>query len=142
MSRNDKSRSLKGGSKTGSIVKRKLKTVTSGKVFVNASFNNTIVTLTDQFGNVICASSSGARGFSGPRKSTPHAAQVTAEFVLRKAQSEYGLQNLEGVYVKGPGPGKDAAVRGLASVGLPISDIYDVTPVPHNGPTPRKRRRV
>ncbi len=105
-----------------------------------ASFNNTIVTITDRQGNTLAWATSGNAGFKGSRKSTPFAAQVAAERAGRVAQ-EYGVKNIE-VRVKGPGPGRDSAVRALNAVGLKISSISDVTPIPHNGCRPPKRRRV
>ncbi|MCX6725883.1 MAG: 30S ribosomal protein S11 [Candidatus Shapirobacteria bacterium] len=111
-----------------------------GKVFINATFNNTLVTFTDMEGKVLCWGSTGSSGFKGTRKSTPYAATTAVDTVSKKAQ-EKGVTEIE-VYIKGPGPGRDAALRALRSVGLKMSLIADVTPIPHNGPRPRKRRRV
>lgn len=111
-----------------------------GKVFINATFNNTLVTFTDMEGKVLCWSSTGAMGFKGTRKSTPYAATTTVDTAAKKAQTQ-GVTEIE-VYIKGPGPGRDAALRALRAVGLKMSLIADVTPIPHNGPRPRKRRRV
>lgn len=122
------------------IKRRERKNITSGVVHVNATFNNTIVTITDVQGNVISWSSAGAQGFKGSRKSTPYAAQVTAEDAARKAQ-EHGLQSVD-VLVKGPGSGRESALRSLQAVGFTVSSIQDVTPIPHNGCRPPKRRRV
>lgn len=114
--------------------------VEKGKVFITATFNNTIVTITDMQGNTLCWGSSGMAGFKGARKSTPYAATTAVETVARRAQ-EYGLREVE-VFIKGPGAGRDAALRGLKSVGLGITLIADVTPIPHNGVRPKKKRRV
>lgn len=120
--------------------KRERKNITSGVAHVNSTFNNTKVTITDAQGNAISWSSSGAHGFKGSRKSTPYAAQVTAEDAGKKA-AEHGMKTLE-VWVKGPGAGRESALRALQSVGFVITAIRDVTAVPHNGCRPRKRRRV
>ena len=120
--------------------KREKKVIPSGRAYVQATFNNTIVTLTDLQGNVISSSSAGASGFKGSRKSTPYAAQMAATTAARKAM-EAGLKQIE-VFVKGPGSGREAAIRSLQASGLHISSIRDVTPVPHNGCCPPKRRRV
>ena len=123
------------------VVKRKeKKNITSGVAHVNSTFNNTRVTITDAQGNAISWSSSGAHGFKGSRKSTPYAAQVTAEDAGKKA-AEHGMKTLE-VWVKGPGAGRESALRALQAVGFTITAIRDVTAVPHNGCRPRKRRRV
>jgi len=120
--------------------RREKKNITSGVAHVNASFNNTTITITDVQGNAISWSSSGSQGFKGSRKSTPYAAQVAAEDAGRKAQ-EHGMRTLE-VNVKGPGSGRESALRALQSVGFQITAIRDVTPIPHNGCRPPKRRRV
>jgi small subunit ribosomal protein S11 len=112
-----------------------------GKVYVSASFNNTLITVTNDRGDTLSWGSSGASGFKGTRKSTPYAATSATEKVLGKAKSEYGVEEVE-VYVKGPGPGRDAALRAVRATGVKISLIADVTPVPHNGPRPKKKRRV
>ena len=122
------------------VRKKVKKNVSEGIAHVQASFNNTIVTITDRQGNALAWATSGNAGFKGSRKSTPFAAQVAAERAGRVAQ-EYGVKNIE-VRVKGPGPGRDSAVRALNAIGLKISSIADVTPVPHNGCRPPKRRRV
>ena len=116
------------------------KNIPIGQAHIKTSFNNTIVSLTDREGNVIAWESAGGAGFKGSRKSTPFAAQVAAESAGRAAQ-EYGVKNLE-VRIKGPGPGRESAVRALNALGLKISSISDVTPVPHNGCRPPKRRRI
>ena len=122
-------------------VKRKeRKNITSGVAHVNASFNNTMVTITDVQGNTISWSSSGVMGFKGSRKSTPYAAQVAAEDAAKKA-AEHGMRTLE-VEVAGPGSGRESALRSLQSAGFTVTSIRDVTPIPHNGCRPRKRRRV
>jgi small subunit ribosomal protein S11 len=120
--------------------RRERKNITSGVAHVNASFNNTMVTITDAQGNTISWSSSGLQGFKGSRKSTPFAAQMAAEDAGRKAM-EHGVRTLE-VEVKGPGSGRESALRALQSVGFLITSIRDVTPIPHNGCRPPKRRRV
>ena len=124
----------------GRVKKRERKNITSGVAHVNASFNNTMVTITDAQGNTISWSSAGTMGFKGSRKSTPFAAQVAAESAGRAAQ-ECGVRNLE-VRIKGPGPGRESSVRALAALGIRINSISDVTPVPHNGCRPQKRRRI
>jgi small subunit ribosomal protein S11 len=120
--------------------KRERKNIASGVAHVNASFNNTMITITDAQGNTIAWSSSGTKGFKGSRKSTPYAAQMAAEDAGRKAQ-EHGMKILE-VEVMGPGSGRESALRALQAVGFQITSIRDVTPIPHNGCRPRKRRRV
>lgn len=122
------------------IRKKLKKTVTDGIAHIHASFNNTIVTITDRQGNALCWATSGGSGFRGSRKSTPFAAQVAAERAGKTAL-EFGMKALE-VNVKGPGPGRESAVRALNNVGFKISSITDVTPIPHNGCRPPKRRRV
>ncbi len=120
--------------------RRERKNISSGVAHVNASFNNTMITITDAQGNTISWSSSGLQGFKGSRKSTPFAAQMAAEDAGRKAM-EHGVRTLE-VEVKGPGSGRESALRALQSVGFLITSIRDVTPIPHNGCRPPKRRRV
>ncbi len=120
--------------------KKARRTVSDGIAHVHASFNNTIVTITDRQGNALSWATSGGSGFRGSRKSTPFAAQVAAERAGTAAR-EFGVQNLE-VRVKGPGPGRDSAVRSLNNAGFNINSITDVTPIPHNGCRPPKRRRV
>jgi len=120
--------------------RRERKNITSGVAHVNSTFNNTMVTITDAQGNTISWSSSGMQGFKGSRKSTPYAAQVAAEDAGRKAQ-EHGMRTLD-VEVKGPGSGRESALRALQAVGFAITSIRDVTSTPHNGCRPRKRRRV
>jgi len=120
--------------------RKKTKNVTTGIAHIQASFNNTIVTITDRQGNTIAWSSTGVVGFSGSKKATPFAAQVAAENAARKAM-EHGMKNIE-VYIKGPGSGRESAVRALQGAGLTIHVIRDVTPIPHNGCRPPKRRRV
>jgi small subunit ribosomal protein S11 len=124
----------------GKVKKREKKNITSGVAHVNASFNNTMITITDAQGNTIAWSSSGTKGFKGSRKSTPYAAQMAAEDAGRKAQ-EHGMKVLD-VEVCGPGSGRESALRALQAVGFQITSIRDVTPIPHNGCRPRKRRRV
>ena len=120
--------------------KRTKRVVQSGVAHIHSTFNNTIITITDAQGNSIAWSSAGAQGFKGSRKSTPYAAQVAGEVVGRAAM-EHGMKTLE-VEVKGPGSGRESALRALQSVGFTITAIRDVTPIPHNGCRPRKRRRV
>ena len=116
------------------------KNISSGVVHVNASFNNTMVTITDAQGNTISWQSAGGMGFKGSRKSTPYAAQVAAEDAVKKAQ-EHGLKTVE-VNVRGPGSGRESALRALQAAGLTVTSIRDTTPIPHNGCRPPKRRRV
>lgn len=122
------------------VVKKTAKQVTNGRFYVTATFNNTLVTLTDLEGNALAWSSSGAVGFKGARKATPFAAISAVETVANKAKS-MGMSSAE-VYLKGPGPGRDAAIRALRNAGLNLLLIADVTPVPHNGPRAKKKRRV
>lgn len=125
---------------TGRVKRRERKNITNGVAHVNASFNNTMITITDVQGNAISWSSAGMMGFKGSRKSTPYAAQVAAEDAGKKAQ-EHGMKSLE-VEVKGPGAGRESALRALQAIGFTITSIRDVTPIPHNGCRPPKRRRV
>jgi len=122
------------------VRRRERKSIPAGRAYIQSTFNNTIVTLTDPQGNVIAWGSSGTAGFKGSRKGTPYAAQLAARDAARRAM-EHGLRQVE-VYVKGPGSGREAAIRSLQSSGLYITGIRDVTPVPHNGCRPPKRRRV
>ena len=122
-------------------VKKKVKrNVSNGVVHIQSTFNNTIVTVTDSVGNVVSWSSAGAQGFKGSRKSTPFAAQMAAQDAAKKAM-EIGMKTVE-VYVKGPGPGRESALRALQATGFNVVTIKDVTPIPHNGCRPPKRRRV
>lgn len=126
---------------TPNRAKKKIrKDVSDGIVHISASFNNTIVTITDRKGNALAWATAGGAGFRGSRKSTPFAAQVAAEKAGSTAK-EYGLKNID-VYVRGPGPGRESAIRSLHNLGYKISHIEDVTPIPHNGCRPAKRRRV
>jgi len=120
--------------------RRERKNITSGVAHINSTFNNTMITISDAQGNAIAWCSAGAMGFKGSRKSTPYAAQIAAEEAGRKA-SEHGMKTLE-VTVKGPGSGRESALRALQAVGFTITSIRDVTPIPHNGCRPPKRRRV
>ena len=124
----------------GRIRRRERKNISSGVAHVNASFNNTMITITDAQGNAISWSSAGSKGFKGSRKSTPFAAQMAAEDAGKKA-AEHGMKSLD-VQVKGPGSGRESALRALQAVGFTITSIRDVTPIPHNGVRPSKRRRV
>lgn len=120
--------------------KKERKNIQNGIAHIRSTFNNTIVTITDTNGNTISWATAGGQGFKGSRKSTPFAAQVAAEIAAKKAM-EHGVQNIE-VYVKGPGSGREAALRALQAAGFTITAIQDVTPIPHNGCRPPKRRRV
>ena len=120
--------------------KKEKKNIYSGVVHIQSTFNNTIITITDPAGNVVSWSSSGVQGFKGSRKSTPFAAQLAAEDASKKAM-EHGMKNVE-VFVKGPGSGRESALRALQAVGFTVTAIRDVTPIPHNGCRPPKRRRV
>ena len=124
----------------GKVRRRERKSVPRGQAHIQATFNNTIVTLTDPNGNVLSWGSAGSQGFKGSRKSTPYAAQETAASAARKAM-DHGLRQVD-VYVKGPGSGREAAIRSLQQTGLSVTSITDVTPIPHNGCRPPKRRRV
>lgn len=117
-----------------------VKNITNGRVYVTATFNNTLITLTDQSGNTLAWGTAGSAGFKGARKATPYAGITAMEKVAQKAKS-LGLSSVE-VYIKGPGLGRDAAIRALRGVGINLTLIADVTPIPHNGPRPKKRRRV
>lgn len=125
---------------TARVRRRERKNITSGVAHVSATFNNTMITIADAQGNTISWSSAGSSGFKGSRKSTPYAAQIAAEDAGKKAM-EHGMKTLE-VQVKGPGSGRESALRALQAVGFTITAIRDVTPIPHNGCRPRKRRRV
>lgn len=120
--------------------KKIIKNITSGRAHIQATFNNTVITVTDKEGNTISWASAGSSGFKGSRKSTPFAAQVAAQAAAKKAM-EQGVREVE-VFVKGPGSGRESAIRAIQAAGLSISLIKDVTPIPHNGCRPRKRRRV
>ena len=120
--------------------RRERKNIPRGQAHIQSTFNNTIVTITDPSGNVVCWSSAGQNGFKGSRKSTPYAAQIASEQAARKAM-ENGMRSVD-VFVKGPGAGREAAIRSLQSAGLQVVSITDVTPIPHNGCRPPKRRRV
>ena len=122
------------------VRRRERKNVPTGNAFIQSSFNNTLVTLTDLDGNTLAWSSSGSSGFKGSRKSTPYAAGLAADAAARKAM-EHGMRQVS-VYVKGPGSGREAAIRSLQAAGLAITSIVDVTPIPHNGCRPPKKRRV
>lgn len=128
------------GGKIAKAVKKTEKKVTSGRVYVTATFNNTLVTLTDTSGNTLAWGTSGAAGFKGARKATPFAAISAMEKVAERAK-DFGMTAVE-IYIKGPGPGRDATIKALRGAGINITMIADVTPIPHNGPRPKKRRRV
>ena len=112
-----------------------------GKIFISASFNNTLVTVTNDKGDTLAWGSSGNAGFKGTRKATPYAATTAVAKVVKKAKEDYGVKEVE-IYVKGPGPGRDASLRAIRAAGLKITMIADVTPIPHNGPRPKKKRRA
>ena len=120
--------------------KKDKKNILNGVVHIQSTFNNTIISITDPNGNVISWSTAGMNGFKGSRKSTPFAAQLASQDAAKKAM-EHGLKNVE-VYVKGPGPGRESALKSLQATGLTVTTIKDVTPIPHNGCKPKKRRRV
>jgi len=120
--------------------RRERKNIPSGRAYIYATFNNTIITLTDSIGNAVCWYSGGTSGFKGSRKSTPYAAQIAGSNAARVG-SDHGMREVD-VYVKGPGPGREAAIRALQAAGLRVTSITDVTPIPHNGCRPPKRRRV
>ncbi len=121
--------------------KKEKKNIPIGRAYIRATYNNTIITLTDMQGNVISWATAGGEGFKGSRKSTPFAAQMAAKSAAQKAMDNAGLKSVE-VFVKGPGIGREAAIRSLFQTGITVTKIKDVTPVPHNGCRPKKRRRV
>ena len=129
-----------GDAAKAGVVKKSKKNVSTGRVYILATFNNTLVTITDSMGNTLSWSSAGGKGFRGSRKNTPFAAQVAAEDAARKAV-ENGMRSVQ-VFVSGPGAGRESALRALSAAGLRVSYIEDVTPIPHNGCRPPKRRRV
>jgi small subunit ribosomal protein S11 len=128
------------GPKKGRARRRERRIIPAGRAYIQSSFNNTIVTITDPEGNVLAWGSSGTSGFKGSRKGTPYAAQLAAQDAVKKAQN-YGIRQVD-VFVKGPGSGREAAIRALQGAGLNVTSIKDVTPIPHNGCRPPKRRRV
>ncbi|GIV78707.1 30S ribosomal protein S11 [Litorilinea aerophila] len=121
--------------------RRERKNVPHGQVHIHASFNNTIITITDLEGNTLCWASSGSSGFKGSRKSTPFAAQLAAQNAANTAKNDFNLREVD-VFVKGPGPGRESSIRSLQAAGLTVLSITDVTPIPHNGCRPPKKRRV
>lgn len=129
--------------KTKSAPRRAIKRgeVPIGKIFVSATFNNTLVTITDEKGDTLAFSSSGRVGFKGTRKSTPYAATTAVETAIKKAKEDFGLKQVS-VFIKGPGPGRDAALRAIRSTGIRMDQIADITPIPHNGPRAKKKRRA
>jgi len=138
---NKEEKEEKSKPKAKKIFKKKVKkNISNGIAHVNATFNNTVINITDHNGNTLAWSSSGVKGFKGSRKSTPYAAQIAAKDAGKKAM-DHGVKNLE-VYIKGPGAGRESALRSLQAVGFTITSIKDVTPIPHNGCRPSKRRRV
>jgi len=130
----------RGSSRRKGGARKTKRTLSSGQVHIYATFNNTIVTVTDMQGNTVCWGSAGSSGFKGSRKSTPFAARLAAEEAMKKAQA-MGLQEVD-VFIKGPGPGREAAIRAIQARGLKVTSITDETPVPHNGCRPPKKRRV
>lgn len=128
------------GPKKSRAKRKERRIIPAGRAYIQSSFNNTIVTLTDPEGNVLAWGSSGTSGFKGSRKGTPYAAQLAAQDAVKKAQN-YGLRQVD-VFIKGPGSGREAAIRALQGAGLNVTSIKDVTPIPHNGCRPPKRRRV
>jgi small subunit ribosomal protein S11 len=130
----------RGGS-SRRVTRRERRSVPKGQVHIHATFNNTIITITDPQGNVVCWASAGSVGFKGSRKSTPFAAQLAAQNAARMASADFNMREVD-VFVKGPGPGRESAVRSLLPSGLQILSISDITPVPHNGTRPPKKRRV
>ena len=122
-------------------VRRERKNVPHGQVHIHASFNNTIITITDQQGNTLCWGSSGSSGLKGSRKSTPFAAQLAAQSAAQAARGEFNVREVD-VFVKGPGPGRESSIRSLQGAGLVVLSITDITPLPHNGCRPPKKRRV
>ena len=123
------------------VTRRERKNVPHGQAHIHASFNNTIITITDQQGNTLCWASSGSSGFKGSRKSTPFAAQLAAQSAASVARSEFNVREVD-VFVKGPGPGRESSIRSLQAGGLAVTSITDITPLPHNGCRPPKKRRV
>ncbi len=121
--------------------RREKRSVPHGQVHIHATFNNTIVTVTDPQGNTLCWASGGTSGFKGSRKSTPFAAQLASQSVARQAMSDFNMKEVD-VFIKGPGPGRESALRALIGAGLQVRSITDVTPIPHNGCRPPKKRRV
>lgn len=122
-------------------IKRERKNIPSGQVHIHAAFNNTIITITDTFGNTLCWASSGTAGFKGSRKSTPFAAQLAASSAANTARSDFSMREVD-VFVKGPGPGRESSIRSLQGAGLIVRSIVDITPLPHNGCRAPKKRRV
>lgn len=122
-------------------VKRERKNVPAGQVHIHSAFNNTIITITDIFGNTLCWASSGSAGFKGSRKSTPFAAQLAAQSVANTARGDFNMREVD-VFVKGPGPGRESSIRSLQGAGLIVRSITDITPLPHNGCRAPKKRRV
>ena len=131
-------RARRGGPRRGP--RREKRNIPRGQAHIQATFNNTIITITDMQGNTVCWSSAGTAGFKGSRKSTPYAAQLAGQQAARLAQDN-GMREID-VFIKGPGPGREAAIRSLQGAGLIVTSITDVTPIPHNGCRPPKRRRV
>lgn len=121
--------------------KKVQKNVEAGRIYISASFNNTLVTITDEKGETLCWGSAGGSGFKGTRKSTPFAATTAVEKTIQRAKNEFGMRAAE-IFIKGPGPGRDASLRAIRAVGIKVDLIADVTPIPHNGPRSKKKRRT
>lgn len=121
--------------------KKNRKSVERGRIYISASFNNTLITVTDKKGKTLCWSSAGGSGFKGTRKSTPFAATTAVEKTIQRAKNEFGMKLAE-VFIKGPGPGRDASLRAIRAAGIKVDLIADVTPIPHNGPRSKKKRRT
>lgn len=122
------------------LTKKNKKKISEGRIYIQATFNNTLITITDRMGNTICWSSAGTTGFRGARKATPYAATTVIDDAIKEGKKQ-GLEKVE-VFIKGPGPGRNAVLRSIQSIGLKVESISDVTPIPHNGVRPPKRRRV
>ena len=122
------------------VARKERKNIPTGRAYIHSTFNNTIITVTDTHGNAVCWYSGGTSGFKGSRKSTPYASQIAATSAAKTA-SEHGMREVD-VFVKGPGPGRESAIRGLQAAGMKVKSITDVTPIPHNGCRPPKKRRV
>lgn len=137
----DRTQKTKKAQKTVKTQKKAKGEVSTGKIFVSATFNNTLVTITDEEGNTLAWGSSGRAGFKGTRKSTPYAATTAVETAIKKAKEDFGLKQVS-VFIKGPGPGRDAALRAIRATGIRMDQIADITPIPHNGPRAKKKRRA
>lgn len=137
----DRTQKTKKAQRTVKTQKKAKGEVSTGKIFVSATFNNTLVTITDEKGNTLAFGSSGRAGFKGTRKSTPYAATTAVETAIKRAKEDFGLKQVS-VFIKGPGPGRDAALRAIRATGIRMDQIADITPIPHNGPRAKKKRRA